>query len=216
MIELSNVSKIFRNPHGDKVVLDDVSYKFEAGRSVGLLGRNGVGKSTLIRMLAGVEKPTSGRIVRTARVSWPLAFAGGIHKGMSGYENVAFAARIYGQDVDRVREFVAELSELGTELLMPVSTYSSGMKSRLSLALSLAIDFDVYLIDEIPGVADVRFQRKYRQILKSTLHKSDVVMVSHNPRSIEEFCDHCIVLHNGKFFDYGRATDAMAALMRVS
>jgi len=216
MIELYDVHKSFRTPKGDKVILDGVSYRFERGRSVGLLGRNGVGKSTVLRMLAGLERPTLGKIKRTSRISWPLAFSGGMHKGMTGRENIAFCARIYDQDVDKIIDFVDDLSELGTDLDNPVHTYSSGMRARLSLALSLAIEFDVYLVDEIPGVADLRFQRKYRQALSSALNKSDVIMISHNPRSIDEYCDHCVVLHNGKFFDYGRASDAMAALMRAS
>lgn len=216
MIELTRVSKVYRTHVGDKVILDDVSYRFEAGRSVGLLGRNGVGKSTVIRLLAGTEKPTSGKIRRQVRVSWPLAFSGGLHRALTGRENIAFAARIYGQDVDRIHDCVEDLAEIGAYLDMPVATYSSGMKSRLSLALSLAIEFDVYLLDELAGVSDQRFQRRYREALNSTLHRSDVIMVSHNPRSIEQYCDHCVLLHDGKFHDYGRPSDAAAALSRVS
>src|SRR5205085_1855657 len=113
-------------------------------------------------------------------------------------------------------DYVDDLAELGKDLNHAVSTYSAGMQVRLALSLSLAIEFDVYLVDEIPAVADQRFQRRYRQLLTDALNKSDVIMVSHNPRSIDEFCDHCVVIHNGKFFDYGRATDAMAALLRAS
>ncbi|MBM3607994.1 MAG: ATP-binding cassette domain-containing protein, partial [Alphaproteobacteria bacterium] len=147
MIQLNRVYKFYRQQQHHKVILDHVSCVFETGYSYGLLGVNGAGKSTTLRVIAGIELPNGGRVRRSARVSWPLGFAGGFHPAMSGRENLHFIARAYGADIKRVGRFVAEFSELGDYLNAPVKTYSSGMMARLAFGMSLAIDFDVYLID---------------------------------------------------------------------
>ena len=157
MIKLDNVFKYYRSHGHRKVVLDHVSLDFAAGRSYGILGVNGAGKSTLMRLLAGTELPNGGRVVRTSRVSWPLGFSGGLHPMLSGRENVKFVARVYGQDARKVIDFVEDFAEIGAYIDAPIRTYSSGMMARLAFGLSLSIEFDCYLIDEVTAVGDARF-----------------------------------------------------------
>ena len=156
MIQLDRVFKFYKTEGNVKIILDHVSTVFEPGRSYGLLGVNGAGESTTIRMIAGTELPNSGRIRKTVRVSWPLGFSGGFHPLMSGRENVKFIARIYGADVRKTLSFVEEFAEIGDYIDAPVKTYSSGMMARLAFGASMAIDFDVYLIDEVTAVGDAR------------------------------------------------------------
>jgi capsular polysaccharide transport system ATP-binding protein len=164
MIQFSNVLKFYKTRQHVKVVLNHVSTVFETGWSYGVLGVNGAGKSTLLRVAAGTELPNSGKVRRTVRVSWPLGFAGGFHPQVTGRDNVKFVARVYGADVMKVCDFVEDFSELGDYLDVPVSTYSTGMTARLAFGLSMAIEFDCYLIDEITGVGDVRFQRRCEDV----------------------------------------------------
>src|ERR1700685_4326763 len=163
MIQLDRVFKFYRTGKHVKIVLDHISTVFQSGRSYGLLGVNGAGKSTTLRLIAGTELPNAGRIRRTVRVSWPLGFAGGFHHLMTGRENVKFVARAYGADCRKTLDFVEDFSELGDYLDVPVKTYSSGMMARLAFGVSMAIEFDCYLIDEITAVGDVRFQARCKQ-----------------------------------------------------
>jgi capsular polysaccharide transport system ATP-binding protein len=156
---LKEVSKRYRLRHGEKIVLDNVTFAFPRGVSVAVLGLNGAGKSTLIRLIAGAEEPTSGHIIRYTRISWPLGFSGGFAGSMTGKENVRFVARIYGQDVDEVEEFVRAFADIGEHYNMPVRTYSAGMRARLAFGVSMAIDFDCYLVDEILAVGDAVFRK---------------------------------------------------------
>lgn len=160
MIQLDNVYKFYYRSQIHNVVLNHVSAQFKSGTSYAILGMNGAGKSTLIRLLAGAELPNAGKIRRSVRVSWPLGFTGGLHRFLSGRENVRFVARAYGENVKKVVEFVEDFAELGRHFDMSVETYSSGMRARLAFGLSLAIDFDVYLIDETLSVGDSRFKKK--------------------------------------------------------
>jgi capsular polysaccharide transport system ATP-binding protein len=197
MIALDGVSKRYRTRAGWKTVLRDVTCVFPKGKNIGVLGRNGAGKSTLMRLLAGAEHPDSGRIHKTVRVSWPLGFSGGLQGSLTGRDNSRFAARIYGVDVRRTVDFVADFAALDAYFDQPVSTYSSGMKGRLALALSLAIDFDIYLIDELPGVSDARFQKRYDAELADRRSRSSIILVSHNPVSVNAQCDLGAILHGG-------------------
>ena len=203
MIRLENVSKSYRAGDTRKVILRDVTLDFPRGRSVGLLGRNGAGKSTLLRMIGGGVEPDRGRILRAARVSWPLGFSGGFHGSLTGAQNVRFIARIYGVDTDDLLERVEDFAEIGPFMAMPVATYSSGMRARLAFGVSMAIDFDVYLIDEITAVGDASFRRKCAEAFTAKLSKADVFMVSHAPATIREYCDAGVVLENGalRYFD---------------
>ncbi len=203
MIELRNVTKSYEATHGLHVVLNDISARIEPGKNLGILGRNGAGKSTLLRIIAGNEWPDSGEIVRTSRISWPIGFSGGFNGSLSGEENCRFVARIYGEDVDDVTGFTKEFSEIGEYFYMPVRTYSSGMRARLAFGLSMAIDFDIYLVDEVTAVGDARFQDKCRRAFREREARSSVLIVSHSLKTIQSYCDQCALLQHGAltFFD---------------
>ena len=210
MIEFRGVSKAYRSRIGIKTVLRDGDFVLPRGRNIGILGVNGAGKSTLLRLIAGTEAPDAGGIRRHVRLSWPLGFAGGFNGSLTGAENTRFVSRIYGVDPRRVRDFVEDFSELGGYLHMPVRTYSSGMKARLAFALSMAIDFDCYLVDEITGVGDQRFQRKCRAAFRERRGRSDLIMVSHNPDTIEGYCDMAAVLSGGRLTLHDDVGEALA------
>lgn len=198
MISLDRVTKAYPINNGLRLVLNEVSLDFPARTNVGIVGNNGAGKSTLLRIIAGVEAPDEGRVTRHGRVSWPIGFAGGFNGSMSGEENCRFVARIYGESVDDVVGFAKEFAELGDYFEMPVKTYSSGMRARLAFGLSMAIDFDVYLVDEVTAVGDASFQRKCRKTFEARRGRSSVIIVSHNPKTIREYCDTCAVLQQGQ------------------
>jgi capsular polysaccharide transport system ATP-binding protein len=167
------------------------------------LGRNGAGKSTLLRIIAGIELPDHGEVIREGRLSWPIAFSGGASTALSGEENCRFVARIYGENVDRVVGFARDFADLGEYFYMPVRTYSSGMRARLAFAMSMAIEFDVYLVDEVTGVGDSRFQAKCREAFRQRRTRSSVIIVSHNMATIRQYCQRCAVLDHGtlRLFD---------------
>jgi capsular polysaccharide transport system ATP-binding protein len=198
MILLERVSKHYEMLDGRrKKVLDDVTAVIRPGDAVGILGRNGAGKSTLIRMLAGVEFPTAGRVLRRMTTSWPLAHGIGLQGSMTGADNVRFVARIYGRPVRDVVDFVHDFSALGAYINMPVKTYSAGMMSRLLLGLSLAIDFDCYLIDEVTAAGDANFVNRAHEALLDRVRGRALVMVSHVPDHLRMFCRSAAVLKDG-------------------
>lgn len=202
MIELVNVSKSYTLKGVTKVILDGLSFRFPPGRNVAIMGKNGSGKSTLMRLIAGTEQPNSGRIYRSARVSWPLGFSGGFNGSMTGLENVRFVARIYGQDTEAVIDYVEEFAELGPSLRLPIKIYSSGMKARLAFGLSMAMEFDYYLIDEITAVGDQNFKRKSRRVFKEKLSDSQIIMISHSASAIKTYCDCGLYLTDDGVFFY--------------
>lgn len=208
MIELINVTKAYRIRSGHNVVLNGVNFKFTRGSNIGILGKNGAGKSTLLRILSGAEQPDAGRVARTGRVSWPIGFSGGFSPSLTGQENARFVARLYGADVHTVCEFAFEFSELGEYFDMPVRTYSSGMRARLAFALSMAIDFDVYLVDEVTAVGDTTFQKKCRRAFRDRRGHSSVIIVSHDMRTIQSYADRCAVLHHGSLVAFDNVADA--------
>lgn len=215
MIVCENLNKFYKLGHGKKHVLRDVNVTIRPGEHIGLLGRNGAGKTTLIKLLGGVEMPTSGSVKRTMAVSWPLGFSGGFQGSLTGYDNARFIARIYGEEYARIRDFVEDFTELGRQLRMPVKTYSSGMRARLAFALSLAIDFDCYLIDEIILVGDQNFQQKCHYELFEKRGDRSLVLASHSPEMIREYCNRAIVLQGGHatvFDDVNEALQVYAAL----
>jgi capsular polysaccharide transport system ATP-binding protein len=209
MIRLSRVSKSYRTENHRKVVLDDVTYSFDTRYTYGIFGSNGAGKSTLLRLIGGTELPNSGQIFRDLRISWPLGFGGGFHPLMTGRENIKFVSRIYGANLWRVIDFVEYFSELGSYLDMPVSTYSSGMAARLAFGLSMAIDFDCYLVDEITAVGDARFGLRCRQAFEEKRGRSSMIMVSHDIGTIKAYCDRGLVLYRGKLVAFGHIDDAI-------
>lgn len=199
MIEFDTVSKSFWTGTRRKVVLDRASFRVERGNSLGILAPNGTGKTTVINMMAGLEKPDEGDIRRTSRISFPLGFMGGVINRLSGNENARFIARLYGLDPDYLEAFCRWLCNLGEYFDMPVGTYSAGMRARLSFALLLALDFDFYLIDEgMPSTTDVEFNRKAGRILRQRLERATIVVVSHQPEVLEKFCRSAAVLMNGQ------------------
>ncbi|MBV9827976.1 MAG: ABC transporter ATP-binding protein [Alphaproteobacteria bacterium] len=198
MIALSRVTKGFATPAGRKVVLDDASVTFEAGHNYGILGANGAGKSTLIRLLAGSEMPDRGRIRRHARISFPLGFGGTFHGALSGRENVAFVARVYGAAVRPTIRFVDEFAELREYLDMPVHTYSAGMRARLAFGTCLAIDFDVFLIDEVTEIGDERFRRRCAAAFRERMRHADIILAAHNAHTIRQYCDRAALLTGGR------------------
>jgi capsular polysaccharide transport system ATP-binding protein len=202
MIRLDGVSKIYPTRFGEHIVLDDVTVELPRGRSVGILGRNGAGKSTLVRLIAGADLPTRGRIERSVSVSWPLGFSGGFQPTLTGVDNIRFVCRIYGVSWRDTLPFIEDFAELGNYLDMPFSTYSSGMRARLAFAVSLAVDFDCYLLDELTAVGDARFAERCRAALADRRTRADIIMVSHNPGTIRSMCDMAAVLHHGKLFLY--------------
>jgi len=194
MIEFKEVSKAYTIKNNKNIILDKVNFKFPKNKNIGVLGKNGAGKSTLLRLIAGSEFPDTGKIIRKGRYSWPLGFAGSFHPQLSGIENLRFACRIYDADINYVTEYVKDFSELGKHIEKPFKTYSSGMRSRLAFALSMAIDFEVYLVDEIMGVGDQKFKQKCKEAFKAKREKSSVIMVSHSMPTIRDYSDVAILL----------------------
>ena len=202
MIELVNVTKQYRVRHGVHTVFSDLNLQIAPGEKLGILGRNGAGKSTLIRLLSGAELPTRGRVLRRMSVSWPLAFGGGFQGSLTGKDNIRFICRVYGADLAAVVPAVEAFAELGPYLREPVKTYSSGMLARLAFAISLAIEFDCFLIDEVIAVGDARFHQKCQvELFEKRKHRA-IVIVSHEAHNIREHCDRAYVLHSGRLYPF--------------
>jgi capsular polysaccharide transport system ATP-binding protein len=209
MLEFDNVSKSFWTGMQRKVILDRVSFRVELGNSLGILAPNGTGKTTLINMMAGLEKPDEGVIRRESRISFPLGFMGGVVSRVSAVENSRYIARLYGLDPDYVEAFCRWLCNLGEYFDQPLGTYSSGMRSRFSFALMLALDFDIYLIDEgMPGSTDVEFNRKAGEVLRERLRTTTVIIVSHQPQVLEKFARSAAVLMDGKLHMFDTLEEA--------
>lgn len=209
MIRVENLSKSYRIRNGSRTVLDRVSFDLAMGERIGVLGRNGSGKSTLIRLLSGAEDPTSGRINRGMRVSWPLGLSGAFQGSLTGLDNIRFLCRIYGVSVQKSIGYIEEFTQLGHYLNEPVKTYSTGMMARLGFAVSFIVDFDCYLVDETLSVGDARFQELCRYELQDKRKHCSMVLVSHLPQHIEMFCSTVYVLDQGKML---RFHDPKAAL----
>ena len=210
MIEFRNVSKSFWTGIQRKVILDQASFRVEIGNSLGILAPNGTGKTTLINMMAGLEKPDEGEIIRTSRISFPLGFMGGVNSAHSAAENARFIARLYGMDADPVEAFCRYLVDIKEYFEMPIATYSAGMRSRFNFALMLALEFDIYLIDEgLPGSFDHRFAVKTGAMLRERLKNSTVVIVSHSAEILERYCERGAVLRDGTLHMFDTLKAAM-------
>ncbi|MCK0137827.1 ATP-binding cassette domain-containing protein [Aliiroseovarius sp. F47248L] len=209
MLEFDNVSKSFWTGQQRKVILDNVSFRVDLGKSLGILAPNGTGKTTLINMMAGLEKPDEGEIRRGCRISFPLGFMGGVLGKLSAKENARYIAKIYGLDPDYIEAFTRWLCELDEYYDFPVATYSAGMKGRFSFALLLALDFDIYLIDEgMPQSTDAQFNRKAGDVLRERLVNSTVIIVSHQAETLEKFCQSAAVLRDGQFYMFETLEEA--------
>lgn len=210
MIRFEHLSKVFRTDGNTTVVANNITLTFPTGRSVGLLGRNGAGKSTLLRMIAGTVRPTSGQILSTGTVSYPVGFSGSFHPDLTGAQNARFVARIYGVDTDALVDFVEDFAELGHHFHMPVHTYSSGMRSRLSFGVSMGIPFDTYLVDEVTSVGDGKFRKKSVEVFAARRQESGAIVVSHSTPLIRSTCDAGAVLENGVLVYYDDIEEAIA------
>jgi capsular polysaccharide transport system ATP-binding protein len=213
MIRADRVCKDYHSETGRhwNRVLSDISFTIAPGEKVALLGRNGAGKSTLIRLIAGVEMPTVGTMDREMTVSWPVGLAGGIGGSMTGNDNIRMIARIYNKPAPAIRDYVEDFSQLGKYLSEPVKSYSTGMRARLNFALSLAIDFDCYLVDEIIAVGDQRFQqRSYEELFEKRADRS-LILASHSPEVVQTYCSRALVLHRGR----GKAFDDLQLALDI-
>lgn len=211
MIRFEHLTKGFWVRGRWQVVIDDLNLTLPTGKSLALMGRNGAGKSTLMQIIAGTMPPTSGRVVTDGSISWPVGFGGSFHPQLSGAQNVRFIARIYGVDTDSLLNFVADFAELGPHFHMPVKSYSSGMKSRLTFGLSMGIKFDTYLVDEVTAVGDAVFKRKSKAVFRERVKTSSAIMVNHNMAELRDFCDAGIVLEKGRMRVFDDIDEAIAA-----
>ncbi|MCQ0970098.1 ATP-binding cassette domain-containing protein [Paracoccus sp. TK19116] len=209
MLEFNNVSKSFWTGSHRKVILDRASFRVELGHSLGILAPNGTGKTTLINMMCGLEKPDEGEIRSTCRVSFPLGFMGGIVSRHSARENARYIARIYGLDPDYIEAFCRWLTEIGEYFDQPIGTYSAGMRSRFTMSLLLALEFDIYLIDEgMPVTTDAEFNRKAGTVLFDRLKHATVIVVSHQPTTIEKFCRSAAIMRDGRLYQFESLDEA--------
>jgi len=211
VISLRNVSKSYRVKGGRCHVLRNLTFTFPRYSNVAIIGRNGAGKSTLLRMISGIIRPDCGSILRIGRVSWPLGFAGGLHPALTGRQNARFIARVYGADTDAMIAFVEDFAELGAFLDMPIEKYSTGMRARLAFAVSMAADFDCYLVDEITAVGDTAFRDKCRAVFNSKLSNSQMIMVSHSEQTLRDYCSCGLLLENGQAWFYDDLDAALRA-----
>ncbi len=215
MIALDNVCKTYGVGHNQHRVLDHITFTFPYRKSIGILGANGAGKSTLIRIIGGAEKPDTGRVIRSSRLSWPMGYAGGFQRTLTGRENARFVARIYGADFRAVEKQTIEFSELGKYFDLPLASYSAGMRSRFAMAVSYALDFDYYLVDEALETGDARLKEKFRQVFKERRQTASVILVSHNEQTIRRNCDVAAVLYGGNLHYYENLDDAFLMYKKI-
>ena len=201
-IELVNVVKSYPTRVGMRRILDGVSLTLKQGESLGVMGRNGAGKSTLTRVISGLEHVDSGKVHVGMSVSWPLGYSGAFQGSLTGADNTRFVARVYGKDVDEMLDYVQGFADLGVYFRMPVKTYSSGMYARLALGVSLAVDFDCYLIDEMTGAGDHRFAERSRKALEKRRAEGARLMISHDPHTLESYCQRGALVHGGRISLY--------------
>lgn len=211
MIRLEGLTKAYKVHGRMREVLKGIDTTFHRGEAVGILGANGAGKTTLLRLIAGVEMPTRGRVIRQMSVSWPLGFGGAMHYSITGADNARFLARIYDKPIAETVDFVEELADLGEYYRMPAHTYSSGMLTRLGFALSMAVEFDCYLVDEAVATGDSRFAERCRERLVDRRGNRTVLFVSHVPTLLRQFCTSGAVLQDGRLTRYDSLDEAIAA-----
>lgn len=202
MVRLENLTKVYSIRGERSVVADNINITFPTGRAVALLGRNGAGKSSLLRMVAGTMLPTSGQVVSDGSISWPVGFSGSFHGELTGLQNTRFIARVYGVDTDALAAFVEDFSELGKHFGLPFRSYSSGMRSRLAFGVSMGIHFDTYLVDEVTSVGDASFREKSRTVFLERMKKSGALFVSHSMPQVRSWCEAGAVLENGTLTYY--------------
>lgn len=219
MIKLDNLTKFYPLSNGDKhFVFREFTFTFTDDCSIGLIGRNGAGKSTLMRLLSGADIPNAGKVITDKKISWPVGLAGGFQHALSARDNVKFVARVYGYRGEALEEkvrYIEEFAEIGKYFDEPMNTYSSGMRSRIGFGLSMAFDFDYYLIDEAGAVGDAKFKKKSDAIYKEKLSNSKVIMVSHNMSEIKQWCDKIILVNSGMTTVYDDVDEGIEMYKRI-
>lgn len=216
MIRLRNLSKTYVLDGRRKTVADNINAVFPTKVAVALLGRNGAGKSSLLRMVSGAMLPTSGDILSDGTISWPVGFTGSFSKELSGEQNCRFVARTYGVDTDELIDFVKDFAEIGQHFTLPVRTYSSGMRARLAFGLSMAVPFDTYLVDEVAAVGDAAFKKKSNRVFNARMADAGAIVVSHSMRMLRQTCQAGAVLERGRlsyFHDIEEAIEVHEANM---
>lgn len=214
MLELRNLTKWYSTPRGRRYVFRDLNFVFPADASIGLIGRNGAGKSTLLRLLGGIDMPNAGAVITDARISWPVGLSGGFQTSLTARENIQFVCRVHGATGSKMRrivEFIADFAEIGEYFDMPMNSYSSGMRSRVAFGMSMAFDFDYYLIDEVTAVGDPQFKSKSQAVLNERLERSKVIMVSHAMAEIVKYCDVVVLVDKGNTVLYEDVKKGIAA-----
>ncbi len=209
MIQFDNVSKGFWVRRQFATVINTLTLTLPSGQSLALLGGNGAGKSTLLQMIAGTIRPDTGAIWSDGTVSWPVGFGGSFNRDLTGAQNTRFLARVYGVDTDELTDFVQAFCDIGAHFHMPLRTYSTGMKSRLTFGISMGIPFDTYLVDEVTAVGDARFRRKSSALFRDRMQSASAILVSHNLSELQEFCDAALLLHDGKLSYFADLSEAV-------
>jgi capsular polysaccharide transport system ATP-binding protein len=210
MIELRDLCMSYYSDGYRQVIADNINAVFPKGKSVALLGRNGAGKSSLLKIIAGTMEPDSGEVLSDGTISWPVGFAGSFHPELTGAQNIRFIARVYGVDTEELVDFVDDFAELGPHYHMPVRSYSSGMRARLAFGMSMGIDFDTYLVDETMATGDAAFRAKSTRYFRDRLANRGAIVVSHGVKILMDICDAGAVLEGGKLWYYPSIRDAIA------
>jgi capsular polysaccharide transport system ATP-binding protein len=205
---MRDVSKSYPTQHGLAKIFDQVDLDIHFGEKLGVLGRNGAGKSTLMRLISGAELPTSGIIQRGMSTSWPLALGGGFQGSLTGMDNIRFISRVYNLDLDKAVAFVEDFSELGRYLREPVKIYSNGMRARLAFAISMVVEFDCFLIDEVIAVGDQRFREKCQSELFQRRADRAMVIISHDAEFVRQYCERAVVIHQNKLLHFSSVMEA--------
>ena len=214
MIKVNNLTKSFTHKGKKITIFKNISFEIKKGESVALLGRNGAGKSTLLRILGGIDHPDSGSVQRDCSISWPVGLVGGFQGSLSARENTIFVSKIYaGLNKESIRKkvkFVEDFAEIGEHFDRPFKTYSSGMRSRVTFGLSMAFDFDTYLIDEVTSAGDEGFRKKSRDYLARIKENSDFIMVDHNLWGLKIHCNKAFLLHKGNLIEFNDIDEGIA------
>lgn len=210
MIRFESVSKSYNIRKFRKQVLNDLDFEIAAGENIGICGANGAGKSTLMRLIAGVESPSSGNITRTVSCSWPIGYSSCFQSSLTGADNARFIARIYDRDVPKLFAYVEDFAQLGDYFNQPIYSYSAGMLARLAFGISLAIDFDCYLVDEVTAAGDDRFRQRCEEALHHRRANGTLLMISHDPSTLRAYCEKGAVLRDGTLTFYSTIDEAIA------
>lgn len=218
MIELRNVTKSYRTNSGRQYVFRNLSFVIPDNRNIALIGRNGAGKSTLMRLLGGLDTPDSGKVISQKSISWPVGLSGGFQGSLTGRQNVKFICRVYGAEGELMRQkvdFVEKFAEIGKYFDHPVKTYSSGMRARVAFGLSLAFDFDYYLVDEAMSVGDAHFKAKAIAAFKERIDRARIILVTHSMGQVRKMCDYVMLVDNGRVCPFDDVEEGISAYMKL-